>query len=761
MFAKGLGSMNRSVLANMFSMGPFTPSGAPVGSQWQGAAQLLGSPFAIQRESLKSSVQLCSAQMDECVKSSFRYVHETSARVNVETSVDSPVDRASSVDIAVRSHAQLKRLAKNDPGEKTSTSVAARDIKQEIVRAVKRQTARVDGPKDLLEGIPAGKVTETVAIDPRESSASLPPAMPDVKGRLPDVKLQSEPKMSVARDGRDAVKGSGAVYMGESVDAVHGFKVDARSMTAAVEALDSAVAMSIAAGRVSEPITVTNADRQADDAISRAPSSEKVEKRVRMTMADATAKPIDDPKQGAIETPRFGFPAAMNLPKQSRHSTSAAQTSGVRGGMTMRPRGFKTHGVFSAQQRMDDPAQTMIIEKRSGDVTVRAHYVEYQGKMHFAGVEEVQSPLKQSADKVARALMAPLTIRDNRPRAFGFGKPGGETAPDLSGEYEQTPVDERLATMLIFQLRQDPKTLADDRIRTSFNVHLMAAGHHEGLSREQWDHFLTSTMTAAVRHAPLMKGDGLSSIADIQRAASHVLGMSPDRFSAWQEHLGVESISEHLFAGVVGAQAGVELSQVGEQLLKSVEQHIAALASNKIDMGELHFAVPRKEEIAHQWSVARLSIVTDAKRKVNEAVALVGAVANRNVHGAARMLAMVVRHSELNEEPVNEDALAPRWTRGDVAALVNALIKGEAAPVVSHRSFRQYLEPRQNRAINVAIHEANYVDAIDEVAKVDVMEMSDDAFWALLDETGAEETIMDAALERMMKNDIEIPLDEE
>jgi hypothetical protein len=145
--------------------------------------------------------------------------------------------------------------------------------------------------------------------------------------------------------------------------------------------------------------------------------------------------------------PRFGFPAEMRMPRQSQITTRALRVSRVRGQTTRRSRVFKANGVFSAKLRVGEPVHAMVIEKRAGGVTVRAHYVEHHGRMHFAGYEEVQSPLQKLADNAARALMAPLETRDDRPRAFGFGKPGGESAPDLSGEYEQTPVDERVSTI--------------------------------------------------------------------------------------------------------------------------------------------------------------------------------------------------------------------------------------------------------------------------------------------------------------------------
>jgi hypothetical protein len=74
---------------------------------------------------------------------------------------------------------------------------------------------------------------------------------------------------------------------------------------------------------------------------------------------------------------------------------------------------------------------------------------------------------------------------------------------------------------------------------------------------------------------------------------------------------------------------------------------------------------------------------------------------------------------------------------------------GETWSLASHRSFRRYLTPEENRDINKIVAEANYQNSIAAVYGIDVTQSGDEFFWNAVDATGEADLIMDFALSKM------------
>lgn len=79
-----------------------------------------------------------------------------------------------------------------------------------------------------------------------------------------------------------------------------------------------------------------------------------------------------------------------------------------------------------------------------------------------------------------------------------------------------------------------------------------------------------------------------------------------------------------------------------------------------------------------------------------------------------------------------------RWSKKQVDGLISRLMNSEAWEVVSHRSLRQYLTPDQNRFINGSVRKANFGDPVKALNEVDVMSISDEEFFNMVDEVGGD-----------------------
>jgi hypothetical protein len=82
--------------------------------------------------------------------------------------------------------------------------------------------------------------------------------------------------------------------------------------------------------------------------------------------------------------------------------------------------------------------------------------------------------------------------------------------------------------------------------------------------------------------------------------------------------------------------------------------------------------------------------------------------------------------------------MARRWSKKQIDGLICRLMNSEVWDVVSHRSFRQHLTLNQNRFINGSVRKANFGDPVKALSEVDVMSISDEEFFNMVDEVGGD-----------------------
>jgi len=93
--------------------------------------------------------------------------------------------------------------------------------------------------------------------------------------------------------------------------------------------------------------------------------------------------------------------------------------------------------------------------------------------------------------------------------------------------------------------------------------------------------------------------------------------------------------------------------------------------------------------------------------------------------------------------------MAKKWTKEEVMRLFELLIES-STPIISHQEFRKHLSRNENLFTNQVIREANGNIAYRSV-DCDVLNMSDEDFWAFIDKTRYNDLIEDNAAVAILK----------
>jgi hypothetical protein len=413
---------------------------------------------------------------------------------------------------------------------------------------------------------------------------------------------------------------------------------------------------------------------------------------------------------------------------------------------------INSRDIFAVQKTpVQANTQTIAVEKTRNGVTVRAHFISHEGKFIFAGSEQVRPTNTQNRIGTPHALWAPGLMSEERPliRNFGTpggGVPGGETALEERIPEEEAVVEETFVALLLEQLKMGPQSLESNQLWESFNSYLFTtrfAPITGFITREEWNSQLKTAMQLAVRYTPVIDENGMRSLTGIHQDAAKILGIDTDTFAQWEDHLDQESIARHL--APEGARPSGQLSSV-------LDKRIGIIASETFPVGNRETAIGMDQETDLQWAVARIAMIQSREKKLSTAQSLINSLNEQNMHAAARFLALLVRHSEINELGVREDTLLAPWSKEDLNMLTSRLMNSQTWGIVSHRSFRQHLTPLENKQINRFVYSANYDSAVEKLNEVDVFEISDEEFWRLVDATGHGETLMEDALVRMVQS---------
>ncbi len=332
---------------------------------------------------------------------------------------------------------------------------------------------------------------------------------------------------------------------------------------------------------------------------------------------------------------------------------------------------------------------------------------------------------------------------------------GGEGALQLPlFEDQRVSVEERLALLVIEQLKRGPESLERDRMWELFNAYLYVhrrVDTAEKLTSEDWKGYIRSALRCAVRHTPTIGAEGVRSPIDVHRDAARILGLTPAAFDEWEEHFGQEGIAEMLFAEGVVTPLMTSGASIKQRLLEGLDVQIGVCANAVLGRGEQDFAITRPQEMDLQWSVARISMIESADARIRAGALLAASLGRTNRAAAGRFLALVAKHSSLNDHPPAASPLSPRWSKAEFGALVERLATAETVEVVTHRSFRRYLTPEQNAFVNEAVYTANYTRAVERMNAIDVMEVSDEEFWEAVDETGTYDIFVDNLIDNALR----------
>lgn len=386
------------------------------------------------------------------------------------------------------------------------------------------------------------------------------------------------------------------------------------------------------------------------------------------------------------------------------------------------------------------------VETSSGKL--RVHYQVEGDQAVFAGVEVLdRRPAQLSSADVwlPRAIGNQNDAQRDLNTVFGFvSRAGGEsTLPQYEVDSDSS-VGHRLLELLVLQLKNGPGSLADDSARLKFNLFLKG-NHHvpfgASLEKDQWHALITKSILYAMANVPAFDKSGMRDAAAIYEDAAWILGIDSSQLRAWEDFFGLDSIFEHLLSGELPQKpAGIDAPF--EDLL-----HYALL-------GEVEFraaaALGKMDEVALEWDVARISMIEEPQSKIKAAFEFVYALAKRGKIAAGRALALIVAHSKVSENKGVADSLASRWTEGEVAQLIERIMGSDAWAVASHRTFREYLTPDENKRVNKFVSYGNLGSAVAIIKDIDVRTTTVDEFFAAMEKTGRMPQLLDRAEEMML-----------
>lgn len=303
--------------------------------------------------------------------------------------------------------------------------------------------------------------------------------------------------------------------------------------------------------------------------------------------------------------------------------------------------------------RRETPGKSHVVMNATvGDIPVRRHYVEHDGRHVFAGWEGAATPLPVAQTQVApHEHWTHIWMAKEGARVLGLGMPGGETAfRPTPGELQGRELEARFVSLIISQLGMGPESLTDPSILDSFNKYLAKEkGIGDPLSEKEWGAYLSDALRFAVRYTPIFGESGIRAITEVKDDAARVLRVERERFYEWEDHFGMEMISEHLFEGESSEFLALPDSNVRRRLYLALSDGLAMRAGITLDM-PTEAGVSHADETKMQWEVAIASMIEDPAvkaRVIKERIAFL--MNDGKTELAGRMLALIVGHSEVGE----------------------------------------------------------------------------------------------------------------
>ncbi|MBT3182757.1 MAG: hypothetical protein HN337_09665 [Deltaproteobacteria bacterium] len=323
-----------------------------------------------------------------------------------------------------------------------------------------------------------------------------------------------------------------------------------------------------------------------------------------------------------------------------------------------------TVGISATQLSRSDVIRAanenrVVVDGRFGDVPVRRTYLRVidsntgAERLVFAGWSEarpsaVALPQGMSIDSWMQILgrTAPELI-------FSVVGPGGESAQRQSpGDLEAGELESRFTSSILSQISMGPESLGDTSILDAFNAYLLGTqsiSQGDTISGQEWQMYLKESLRLAIRHTPIFDMDGLRNIIDVQDNAALVLRTELQMFYAWEQHFGTETITEQLFEGESSPVLALPDGDIRRELYLALDEALEVRAGMSLDI-VTEDGVSQAEDTGIQWDVAVASLIEDSAIRARAAKAK---IVELNLAGkdrlAARMLALIVLHSEVSE----------------------------------------------------------------------------------------------------------------
>ncbi|GEM_PF-2120268 len=404
---------------------------------------------------------------------------------------------------------------------------------------------------------------------------------------------------------------------------------------------------------------------------------------------------------------------------------------------------------FAPVRDISGDKDEVIVSGTISGIPVERHFFRDGEKLVFAGWKESgtnRAFITAPSETVSQGWRRGVHTYNQR-GLFGVGMPGGESA------YKQIPIEmpgsslrDRLVSMIISQLRMGPSSMENGLIMESFNAHLKL--YYEGvlpLRADQWRTLIFKSMKLAAQFTPLFDRGGSRGIVDLQYDMASMLGIDVNGFYAWEDYLGIETISSNMFDDDEAAD-----DSAISALMPHLEDGLSIRAREGFSSeggtpSAKGFAAAR----ALEWDIARLSSVGDAEYRAAEIKLYMSNLFESGMGREASMgLALIFANSDLNESASDGEGVVQRWRSAELRTLIKALLFGDTWSLVSRREFRENLSPSENSAINAMISDVNFEITVAPLREIDVASHEDE-FWGAVEKIG-NERVMDYVFERIV-----------
>jgi hypothetical protein len=392
---------------------------------------------------------------------------------------------------------------------------------------------------------------------------------------------------------------------------------------------------------------------------------------------------------------------------------------------------------------------------RGSDRSAEIHFIESNGRIEFAGIEQGRSmgatqPLPTS---LPIPTFSPAGILRDGMVEQGYGLPGRAPHERDDSDESDAELEEQLTSLVLDQLRKGPDSSQAASMLTQLNNYLVNNGfasRGQAITPAAWIRMVRRALGFVVRSVPLFDAEGLRTVEAIRHDVAAIADMDFSTLKAWEGAFDTDFVSEQLFRIAEVSDESVEAGMT-ERLESGLKKRVPTMASSAINSDFIDPAIGFAGEANLQWGIGVISAMEGVELKVRAAMDFLSSVHRKNAKAAGKGMALIIRHSAVTKRDLAEHPLFERWSEAEVRSLIASVMRSDMWELMSQRAMRAHFsdEPHVNSFLNEVIFNANYSRAIEDLNRIDVTSVSDEVFWDAVEQTGAEETLMDTVIARM------------